>query len=239
MGFRLLVLGLVVVFLVAAPRLLTPDLVVMLVGYGLLLMMAHVIWWKRSSLRSLMQCTIWVLDSVLACVMLIVFGRPNSAAPALLPALAYEEEAYWPGLGGMLGGIVADLVIILAWWVRKWALRPALSDSALLFWIGALTVLIAFPLGILAFRRGVNLTSGVYALSAQPGVSLAHNQTLSPREQEILVYLRSDASFAEIADALVVDVGTIKSHASRIYKKFGVHSRRELIDISNTRDQVP
>jgi LuxR family maltose regulon positive regulatory protein len=60
-----------------------------------------------------------------------------------------------------------------------------------------------------------------------PAVSLV--EPLSEREQEVLRLLAAGRSNQEIADALYVTVGTVKTHTHRIYAKLGVRGRTEAI----------
>jgi DNA-binding NarL/FixJ family response regulator len=53
-------------------------------------------------------------------------------------------------------------------------------------------------------------------------------QLLTQREAEVLPLLRSGRSNAEIAVELGVGVETVRTHASNLYRKLGVSSRREL-----------
>lgn len=50
---------------------------------------------------------------------------------------------------------------------------------------------------------------------------------LTPRELEVLHHLAKGDSNAAIAEKLVISVGTVKAHASRIYSKLGVSNRTE------------
>jgi LuxR family maltose regulon positive regulatory protein len=52
---------------------------------------------------------------------------------------------------------------------------------------------------------------------------------LSPREREVLSYLRGTLTTAEIAEALHVSVNTVKTHQRLIYRKLGVSNRREAV----------
>ncbi len=56
--------------------------------------------------------------------------------------------------------------------------------------------------------------------------------TLSSREREVLGYLQTGLSTAEIADALFISLNTLKTHQRSIYRKLGVASRREAIKAS-------
>ena len=59
---------------------------------------------------------------------------------------------------------------------------------------------------------------------------------LSPRESEVLFYLAKGHSLPYIRNELFISKGTIDTHARHIYKKCGVHSREELIDLVDTAD---
>jgi predicted ATPase/DNA-binding CsgD family transcriptional regulator len=52
---------------------------------------------------------------------------------------------------------------------------------------------------------------------------------LTPRERDILQLMVADRSNAEIAERLVMTLGTVRWYVSEIYSKLGVHSRDEAI----------
>jgi LuxR family maltose regulon positive regulatory protein len=52
---------------------------------------------------------------------------------------------------------------------------------------------------------------------------------LSSRELEVLRLLPSEMSFREIGNALYVSHNTVKTHASRIYRKLGADTRAEAV----------
>lgn len=54
---------------------------------------------------------------------------------------------------------------------------------------------------------------------------------LSPRERVVCEQLRSTKTFAEIAEYLGVSMNTIKTHQRSIYRKLGVTSRREAVEL--------
>jgi DNA-binding CsgD family transcriptional regulator len=61
----------------------------------------------------------------------------------------------------------------------------------------------------------------------QPIPIPGRNETLTPREAEVLALIIAGASNRSIADQLVISEWTVKSHVSRILSKFGVSSRTE------------
>lgn len=62
------------------------------------------------------------------------------------------------------------------------------------------------------------------------GSRLAKEYGLSPREQEVLIFLAQGFSVPYIADKLYISNGTVKTHVARIYRKLGVGKRDELMD---------
>lgn len=57
--------------------------------------------------------------------------------------------------------------------------------------------------------------------------ALVERESLSAREQEILGYLATTMSAAEIREALFVSQNTLKTHLRSIYRKLGVDNRRD------------
>ena len=57
---------------------------------------------------------------------------------------------------------------------------------------------------------------------------MAFAKGLSPREIDVFILLVAGSTTAQISDALFISTGAVRSHTSRIYDKFGVHTRQEL-----------
>ena len=57
---------------------------------------------------------------------------------------------------------------------------------------------------------------------------MASSKGLSPREIDVFILLMAGNTTAQISDALFISTGAVRSHTSRIYDKFGVHTRQEL-----------
>ena len=68
-----------------------------------------------------------------------------------------------------------------------------------------------------------------------PSASLVPVEPLTRREQEILRLLSDGASNQEIADALVIQLSTVKKHVSNLLGKLGAESRTQAIAQAHTR----
>ena len=62
--------------------------------------------------------------------------------------------------------------------------------------------------------------------------------SLTEREREVLAYMRSIMTAAEIADALYISVNTVKTHERSIYRKLGAGSRRDALKTAAQRGIV-
>lgn len=71
------------------------------------------------------------------------------------------------------------------------------------------------------------MMSRIACLARVPAVNGGRRDSLTPREQQVLGLIRRGLSNAEIADELVVEVGTVKNHVHAVLKKLGVSSRHE------------
>lgn len=60
---------------------------------------------------------------------------------------------------------------------------------------------------------------------------IADRSGLSPREREVFSMLAYGRDTAYIQEHLVISAGTVRSHRDRIYRKLGIHSRQELLDL--------
>jgi LuxR family maltose regulon positive regulatory protein len=61
---------------------------------------------------------------------------------------------------------------------------------------------------------------------------------LTEREREVLSYMRSIMTAAEIAEALYISVNTVKTHERSIYRKLGAVSRRDALKTAAKRGIV-
>ncbi len=64
-------------------------------------------------------------------------------------------------------------------------------------------------------------------ISAHVELNPAALKTLTPREQEVLALIGEGLTNQEIADRLVIELGTVKNHVHNILRKLDVRSREE------------
>lgn len=63
-------------------------------------------------------------------------------------------------------------------------------------------------------------------LRGGPKADVTALESLTTREREVLTLIRQGMSNSEIADELIIELGTVKNHVHSILKKLGVSSRR-------------
>ena len=67
---------------------------------------------------------------------------------------------------------------------------------------------------------------------------LAREYKLSPREAEVFGFLAKGRSVPYMRDVLVISKSTIETHIKHIYVKCNVHSKQELLDLVEARQQM-
>jgi LuxR family maltose regulon positive regulatory protein len=65
-----------------------------------------------------------------------------------------------------------------------------------------------------------------------------HVESLTTRERDVLRWLHSDLSLAEIAREMFVSYNTVKGHTKAIYRKLGVTSRAAAVETGDQLDLV-
>uniref|UniRef100_A0A7C9NVK0 LuxR family transcriptional regulator n=1 Tax=Muribaculaceae bacterium Z82 TaxID=2304548 RepID=A0A7C9NVK0_9BACT len=146
-------------------------------------------------------------------------------------------------------GFKVNPVMVLSLFRAVWALA-ALAGIGL----GHAIASAHTPLGIQALTVGMGLAVAfaftfaftdrdcvkvLAAMPKRPAASpfrdkmrqVASRFALSERELEVMTLVAKGRSAARIADDLSVSPATVNSHVSHIYRKLGVHSRQQLLDL--------
>lgn len=63
----------------------------------------------------------------------------------------------------------------------------------------------------------------------RPGLQQFPEANLTAREEEILVYLTKGYLYKEIAEALFINIETVRTHIHKIYQKLQVRTRTEVL----------
>jgi DNA-binding NarL/FixJ family response regulator len=82
---------------------------------------------------------------------------------------------------------------------------------------------------LLSPRIAASLMARMVTLSQMRGAPQPNPSaidSLTSREREVLMLIRNGMSNAEIADHLIIELGTVKNHVHSVLKKLGVSSRR-------------
>jgi DNA-binding CsgD family transcriptional regulator len=90
---------------------------------------------------------------------------------------------------------------------------------------------------VLALAALTNLDLHLVAahpVSGRPTTNSAALASLTRRERQVLIHLASDHSLRDIAETMFISPNTVKGLTSGLYRKLGVHSRREAADIAHT-----
>lgn len=58
---------------------------------------------------------------------------------------------------------------------------------------------------------------------------VTHHKLLSPREQQVVMYMIAGLTYKQIALLLGIKLTTVKTHASRVYTKMCVHNITDLV----------
>lgn len=110
------------------------------------------------------------------------------------------------------------------------------GSEATLAVVSLVVVYLLLMAGILSFDRSMRaaLREGGIVKGPEPSIDLqtwATRYGLSAREQEVFEMLARGRNRAYISKALVVSDNTTRTHMKNVYRKLGVHSQQELIDL--------
>lgn len=153
---------------------------------------------------------------ILQSLALRVQGQTSLALAALRQALEIAEPEGTMRLFLDEGGSMQELLIL-------GIERGSWSETRLIGYTHKL-------LGV--FRRNSSSLSGFEVRSHQHSLLPALLEPLSERELEILQHVASGLSNQHVADRLVIGVGTVNWHVSRIYRKLGVHNRTQAVALA-------
>jgi two-component system response regulator DesR len=84
----------------------------------------------------------------------------------------------------------------------------------------------------------IYLSPQAYAALAQVTRTEGREQLLSEREVEILRLAKRGLPNPQIAQSLHISPGTVRNHLSTIYRKMGVHSRHEALQVADERHLI-
>ncbi|MBM7000047.1 helix-turn-helix transcriptional regulator [bacterium] len=137
-----------------------------------------------------------------------------------------------------LGGVLASAAAMAL------SMRPDTPGGSAVFvffaGVSAFALVSAFPAERGAWESGNNAESTLLAsLMAHRDSRIAERYGLSPRETEILSFLLRGYSTTAIRNELYIAKGTVDTYVQRVYRKCGVHSRQELLDLSQENEGSP
>jgi DNA-binding NarL/FixJ family response regulator len=81
------------------------------------------------------------------------------------------------------------------------------------------------------------IAAAPFSITPTQAVRVAEHYGLTVREQQVLELLVLGWSASLVADTLGVSQNTARSHIKRVYRRLGVHSRQELLDLLDKRKE--
>lgn len=158
--------------------------------------------------------------------------------------VALCNVSYRYGVNSMVLFGFAKAAECLAYFAGSWltGLSLAFGGDGFALLVMALAVLLGLGFAALARGRGRDPSWGVgfdpTAAQATPGptveqrcAAISREAGLTRREEEVLGLLARDMPASEIERALCVTNATVKTHTQAVYRKLGVHSRREIVEL--------
>lgn len=158
-----------------------------------------------------------------------------SAAYSAFDLIVYTlvcSNAFQSRTSAMLPGVCIRILALLAAdaAIAIVRLNTALNSGVLV----TTTILTALAVGICLFvprlggrREFYQFEPGKQEVEGKRLAALAVTKELSPRETTVFQLLVMGKTAAEISEELFISNGAVRAHCSRIYDKFGVHSRKD------------
>lgn len=144
--------------------------------------------------------------------LLMISSHP--IVPMLLQFLTFEGFAFWDFIGAVTGFLLSTVILVIGWGIDHQTL------SQLILWSGSSLMMGFLPISVMS--RPHSSPHSPVEHSSRP------DETLTPRQNEIYELWRSGLSQNEIAERLMIEIGTVKTHIHQIYKKFNIHHRKDL-----------
>ena len=60
---------------------------------------------------------------------------------------------------------------------------------------------------------------------------LASQFGLTARETDVLLLVSEGRSYQKVADSLGISLGTVQGHVKCLYRKLGIHTKQEVIEL--------
>lgn len=174
--------------------------------------------------------------------------RSDAASGASASHFALARIAF--DTGGVLGGLVAMAAAALGSafgisapvYILFGGLAVFTASNALLPYTDGNRGACQAPDVAWSDKRPTGKTSEMQLINdliAQRSNRLAKRFGLSERETQILVRLLKGYSTASIRNELAIAKGTVDTYIQRIYRKCGVHSRQQLVELGEERTNTP
>lgn len=168
------------------------------------------------------------LVEILSLTLFALFSRLTGVSAGLLYCFAGGARSMGAGVGIILGGLLG---------VGNIADSNGIIMIAMVCAAQATTV-IAFVASTAPLHKITGEQRWKSPISERCA-KLAKTYRLTPREEEILVLLAKGRSVDWIQKELYLARGTVAAHTNHIYKKLGIHSKQQLLDMVDNQHPKP
>lgn len=166
------------------------------------------------------------------CASIFLFAGGFVVAQSAVCRAADASVPFVAGLAFALCGACLD-----AGFVLSRVLGATIDMLVVLLFVGCLVAMVVARSvsrgDVQKVRRIEREVFDAYLQQRCAAIAAAHG--LSPRESEILLYLSRGHGYVYIAELAFVSEGTVRTHAKSIFRKCGVSSREELLDLIDER----